>query len=125
MVESFGLQELDGPFLSWAAGGTHSPSFEPTLLHANSFLQQKFHGPRFINMLGSPLQPQFHSQLHTLTSGRPPSRIATLAHIAGLSGSLELLYRPHDLLNLASVVTVKPLSNRRLCQVLPPTWNGT
>lgn len=42
-----------------------------------------------------------------------------------LSGSLELLYRPHDFLNLASVVPVKSLSYGQLCQVLPPTWNGT
>lgn len=105
----------------FSAGLLEVHSFEPTLLHANSFLQQKFHGPRFNNMLGSPEQPQFHSPLHT---GCPPSRTETLAHIAGLSGSPELLYRPHDLLNLTSVVPVKPLSCGWLCQVLPTTWNG-
>lgn len=52
----------------------HWAPLDPTLLSAYSFLQQKSHGPRFTSMLGTPLQPQFHCQLHTRTSGRPPSR---------------------------------------------------
>lgn len=65
---------LDNPFLSWAAWGTHSPCVEPTLLRAYSFLRQKLHDPRFTNTLQTPLQPRFHCQLHTVTSGCPPSR---------------------------------------------------
>lgn len=102
----------------------HWAPLDPTLLSAYSFLQQKSHGPRFTSMLGTPLQPQFHCQLHTRTSGRPPSRNCNPGTMPGFSVSRELLYRPRDLLSLVSSVPVKPLSCRWFCQVLPATWHG-
>lgn len=120
-VESFGFQELDGPFLSWAAGGIR---IVPLLSQLSSMPTAFFSRSSMVLDSTTCWGLQFHSPLHMLTSGCPPSRTETLAHIAGLSGSPELLYRPHDLLNLASVVPVKPLSCGWLCQVLPTTWNG-